>query len=94
MSYKQKIHEIIFEAETREGKLFDIILLIAILCSVLGVMLESVSEIERQYGQIILGFEWLFTILFIDLGFPPMVHSITFVTVSFIFVSLLFSSSR
>ena len=64
MSYKQKVREIIFEAETRDGKLFDIILLIAILCSVLGVMLESVSEIERQYGQIILGFEWFFTILF------------------------------
>lgn len=64
MTTRQKIHQVIFEAETREGKLFDVILLIAILLSVIGVMLESVDNINLNYGDLILGFEWFFTILF------------------------------
>ena len=63
-SFRQKIHEIIFEADTTSGKLFDIILLTAILLSILGVMLESVYEIDRKYHELIIAFEWGFTILF------------------------------
>ena len=39
---KRKIHEIIFEADTPMGKLFDMALLVMILLSVAVVMLESV----------------------------------------------------
>ncbi len=63
-SFRQKIHEIIFEADTLNGKLFDIILLAAILLSIVGVMLESVYEIDRKYHELIIAFEWGFTILF------------------------------
>ena len=63
-SFKKKIHEIIFEADTTNGKLFDIILLAAILLSIVGVMLESVYEIDRKYHELIIAFEWGFTILF------------------------------
>jgi len=63
-SFRQKIHEIIFEADTTSGKLFDIILLTAILLSIVGVMLESVYEIDRKYHELIIAFEWGFTILF------------------------------
>lgn len=63
-SFRQKIHEIIFEADTTNGKLFDIILLAAILLSIIGVMLESVYEIDRKYHELIIAFEWGFTILF------------------------------
>ena len=63
-SFRQKIHEIIFEADTKNGKLFDIILLAAILLSIVGVMLESVYEIDRKYHELIIAFEWGFTILF------------------------------
>ena len=63
-SFRQKIHEVIFEADTRSGKLFDIILLGAIILSVIGVMLESVEEINKEYHNIILAFEWGITILF------------------------------
>ncbi|MGY8910036.1 MAG: ion transporter, partial [Flavobacteriales bacterium] len=41
-SWREKIHEIIYEADTPEGKLFDVILLITIIASILLVMLESV----------------------------------------------------
>ena len=63
-SFKQKVHEIIFEADTVTGKLFDVILLAAILLSIIGVMLESVDEIDKKYHELIMAFEWGFTILF------------------------------
>ena len=61
---KDRLHEIIFEADTKKGKLFDIILLVAILVSVFGVILSSVESIEQQYGNILKLTEWIFTILF------------------------------
>ena len=50
-SLKHRLHEIIYEADTRGGKLFDVILLIAILASILFVMLESVQSIDEAYGS-------------------------------------------
>jgi voltage-gated potassium channel len=61
---RERIHQIIFEADTPKGKAFDIGLLIAILLSVLVVMLESVESIEKEYGGLLLALEWFFTILF------------------------------
>ncbi|MEN8694032.1 MAG: ion transporter [Akkermansiaceae bacterium] len=61
---KEKLWRIIFEAETRSGKLFDVILLWAIGLSVLAVMLESVSDIEMKWGSGLRAAEWFFTILF------------------------------
>lgn len=63
-SWKAKLHEIIFEADTPQGKAFDVILLIAIVLSVLAVMLESVESIQLEYGTTLTIIEWLFTILF------------------------------
>jgi len=57
-------YRIIFEAETRAGKLFDIALILAILSSVTVVMLDSVPEIaERYHGALRLA-EWFFTGVF------------------------------
>lgn len=61
---RDKLHTIIFEADTRAGKLFDIILLWAILISIVVVMLESVVWISEAYGTEIKVIEWSFTILF------------------------------
>ena len=61
---KERIHEIIFEADTAEGKTFDILLLISILASVLVVMLESIPEIGARFGRLFFILEWTFTILF------------------------------
>ena len=63
-SLKHKLHEIIYEADTRGGKLFDVILLIAILASILFVMLESVQSIDEKYGSFLDVAEWVITILF------------------------------
>lgn len=54
----------VFGTDTRAGRLFDIVLLWAILLSVLEVMLESVTEIREQYRTLLKVFEWIFTVLF------------------------------
>lgn len=63
-SIKHRIHEIIYEADTNAGKLFDVILLIAILASILFVMLESVQSINDEYGELLNIGEWIITGLF------------------------------
>ncbi len=61
---RRKIHEIIFEADTPLGKLFDVLLLIFILLSVVVVMLESVEAYSLSFGKYFEIAEWIFTILF------------------------------
>jgi voltage-gated potassium channel len=57
-------YRIIFEAETRLGKLFDIALILAILSSVTVVMLDSVPEIAEHYHGALRLAEWFFTGVF------------------------------
>ncbi len=62
--WKDKLHEIIYEADTRGGKIFDIILLIFIIASIALVMLESVNSIDNKYHTVLYYGEWIVTILF------------------------------
>ena len=61
---RNRLHEVIFEADTKAGKWFDIILLIAILASVIIVILESVPSYQAKYGTLFRTLEWAFTIFF------------------------------
>jgi len=61
---KQKLFEIVFEADTKEGKAFDVVLLIAIVFSIALVMLSSVREIELKYHTFLISSEWVLTIFF------------------------------
>ncbi len=61
---KQRLYIIIFGTDTRAGKLFDIVLLWAIVLSVISVMLESVQEIKKEYDAVFNVLEWFFTVLF------------------------------
>jgi voltage-gated potassium channel len=63
-SYRDYWHEIIFEADSPAGKLFDVCLLIAILLSVLAVMMESVESFRIHNRNFLVGAEWFFTLLF------------------------------
>ena len=63
-NWKTKLHEIIYEADTPAGKLFDVILLIVILASIVLVMLESVKSIDIKYHNFLNISEWIITILF------------------------------
>lgn len=62
--WRRKLHEIIFEADTKAGKYFDVALIIAIIISVIVVMLDSVSSLRAEYGRLFTSLEWFFTILF------------------------------
>lgn len=62
--WRQRLHEIIFESDTMEGKAFDVTLLVLIALSTAIVMLESIPAIHRQYYDKFLIVEWAFTIVF------------------------------
>jgi voltage-gated potassium channel len=62
--FRVRLHEIIFEADTPEGRLFDLALLIAIVTSVVVVVLESVPEMRARAGSELRVLEWVFTGLF------------------------------
>jgi voltage-gated potassium channel len=62
--WQSRLQEIIFEADTRAGKIFDICLIITILLSVITVMLDSVKQINFVHGQLLTKLEWIFTIIF------------------------------
>ena len=61
---KEKLNEIIFGTDTLAGKLFDIILILLILISVLSIMLDSVPSFSERYNYIFKVLEWIFTIFF------------------------------
>ena len=62
--WRLRLHEIIFEADTPAGKLFDIILIFAIVLSVIAVMFDSVAQVRDQHGRLLYVVEWLFTLVF------------------------------
>ena len=64
MTWRNKLHEIIFEADTPLGKAIDIVIIALILLSVVAVMLDSVSSIRQDIGHTLYLFEWIFTIVF------------------------------
>ena len=61
---RARLHEIVFESETRAGRLFDLALIWLILLSVATVILESVRSVRVQYGDLPYTLEWVFTLLF------------------------------
>ena len=64
MTLRDKLRIIIFEADTKAGRRFDVTLIGMILLSVLTVMLDSVPQINAKYGQQLYYAEWFFTVLF------------------------------
>ncbi|MFK7827405.1 MAG: ion transporter [Oligoflexales bacterium] len=64
MNLKDRIYKVIFEAETKAGRFFDVILIICILASVLVIFADSIAPLRAQYGDLLVNIEWGFTILF------------------------------
>ncbi len=66
--WQLKLHEIIFEADTLAGRVFDISLLIFIILSIIVVMLESIpsltDKVGYDYTPVFNGVEWFFTVVF------------------------------
>ncbi len=61
---RNKLYIIVFGTDTPAGKLFDVVLLYAILFSIISVMLESVKDIRDEYTTLFVVLEWSFTIFF------------------------------
>ena len=62
--WKFKLHEVIYEADTPAGKIFDIALLIVIIISVVLVMMESVTSLLVKYAWEFYVAEWIITAIF------------------------------
>jgi voltage-gated potassium channel len=58
------LYTVIFEADTRAGRTFDLVLIIAILASVAVVVMDSVQRLSSRYGHLFNLLEWAFTLLF------------------------------
>ncbi|MDD4979258.1 MAG: ion transporter [Gallionella sp.] len=63
-AWRDNVYRVIFEADTPAGKLFDIVLVVSIIISVLAVMLDSVASIHARWETELVFLEWLFTIVF------------------------------
>jgi voltage-gated potassium channel len=61
---REKLYRIIFGTNTPAGRLFDLILIAAILISVGAVILDSIETFQERYSSILFIVEWVFTILF------------------------------
>ena len=62
--WRMNWYTVIFEADTRAGRLFDLALIAMILLSVGVVMADSVQTLRQPYGRYFNALEWFFTIAF------------------------------
>ena len=61
---KKKLYEIIFESDTTAGRVYNIVLLLCIVASVIIVTLESVPAVQAHFSNWLFILEWFFTIIF------------------------------
>jgi voltage-gated potassium channel len=62
--WRQRLHTVIFEADTTAGRTFDVALMVCIISSVAVVMLESVPSIDARWHRELFAIEIVFTVLF------------------------------
>lgn len=62
--WRVKMYTVIFEADTRAGRLFDLLLIAMILASVTVVVLDSMATVRARHGGLLNALEWSFTLLF------------------------------
>ena len=62
--WRLDLYKVIFESDTRAGRIFDLVLIWLILASVAVVMLDSFASLQARWGRVFNFFEWTFTIIF------------------------------
>ena len=62
--WRTRAYEVVFESDTRAGRIFDVTLIVAIIASVVVVMVESVASVRARWGPELRMAEWGFTLLF------------------------------
>ncbi len=63
-TWRRRWYDIIFGADTPKGRLFDVILLVAIILSLLSIMLETVGPISEGRENLFRNIELFFTAIF------------------------------
>lgn len=63
-TFRKQLYRIIFEADTRAGKVFDEVLLGIILTSIAVVMAESIQPVREKYATVLHVVEWIITGIF------------------------------
>ena len=62
--WRLRLYTVIFEADTRAGRLFDQWLIVVILASVLLVVMDSMQRLSGVWPVAFSSLEWLFTLAF------------------------------
>lgn len=62
--WRARVYQVVFESDTRAGVLFDKVLIVTIVASILGVMLDSEPAFHARWSAELLAMEWVFTALF------------------------------
>ncbi len=62
--WRARLYTVIFEADTRAGRLFDLALIGVIVASLSVVVLDSMATVHARHGALLYALEWLFTLLF------------------------------
>jgi voltage-gated potassium channel len=62
--WRLRLYTIIFEADTRAGRAFDVTLIWVILASLVVVVLDSIAGIHSRHGALLEVLEWVFTLVF------------------------------
>jgi voltage-gated potassium channel len=62
--WRQRLYTVIFEADTRAGRLFDLTLIAFIIASVVVVVLDSMATVHAQHEGLFNALEWAFTLVF------------------------------
>ncbi len=61
---KKRLYEIIFEADTKAGRFFDLSLIVLIIISILIVMVDSIPSVHSRFSLPLRITEWIITLLF------------------------------
>jgi voltage-gated potassium channel len=62
--WRLKLFQIVFESDTPAGRLFDAIVIAAIVASVVAVIADSIAVVASRHGDALNAIEWFFTVLF------------------------------
>ena len=62
--WRRELFRVVFESDTHAGRVFDIIVIAAILLSVAAVIAESIEGVGARHGRVLNVVEWVFTGLF------------------------------
>ena len=63
--WRERLRSIIFLADTRAGRLFDVVLIVVIIASVLVVLIESSVTTGKAWSLLLRAAEWTFTMIFL-----------------------------